>query len=345
VERVQRTIERKQEYRNIDIFLPRVLHKQGRSWRELNYERDILSAIDWHQLGPVAPINLGEAAQLQEIRATIHLQDEAVIDKKLQESAAHNLEVVFFVRRLGDVLPNPWHAARIVKATLAAYREEGVDEETLYTHRLYLSEYLKRRLRDRIDKLAETVFKEKLEAGEIQFNLQTDGELNYQLERTLVVSLTPEARLVTHPHGDPLQLNLFEQVFEAEFNNLETDFALYIDKQSAIEWWHRIAARQGYFLQGWRRDRVYPDFIACVQRSQTGPQRLCIFETKGQHLEGNNDTTYKQQLIKTLETTYRNATSHGTMDITAPNNKTMSFRMLFEDSWRETVNETIADVY
>ena len=345
IERVQRTIERKQEYREIDIFLPRVLHKQGRSWRELNYERDILSAIDYHQLGAVAPINLGEEAQLQEIRATIHLQDEAVIDKKLQESATHNLEVAFFVRRLGDVLPNSWHAARIVKATLAAYRTEGIDEETLYTHRLYLSEYLKRRLHARVDKLAETVFKEKLEAQKIQFNLQADGALNYQLERTLVVSLAPEARQMTHPHGDPLQLNLFEQVFEAEFNKLETDFALYIDKQSAIQWWHRIAARQGYFLQGWRRDRVYPDFIACVQRTETGPQKLCIFETKGQHLEGNSDTTYKQQLIKTLEESYQNATQHGTMEITAPNNKTMSFDMLFEDSWRETVNETITHPY
>ena len=345
VERVQRTIERKQGYRDVDIFLPRVLHKQGRTWRELNYERDILSAIDWHQLGPVAPINLGEETQLQEIRATIHLQDEAVIDKKLQESAAHNLEVAFFVRRFGDVLPNPWHAARIVKETLAAYREEGVDEETLYTHRLYLSEYLKRRLHDRIDKLAENVFKEKLEARRIQFNLQADDVLNYEMEKTLVVSLASEAKPMTHPHGDPLQQNLFEQVFEAEFNNLETDFALYLDKQGAIQWWHRIAAKQGYFLQGWRRDRVYPDFIACLQRSETGPQRLCLFETKGQHLEGNTDTTYKQELIKTLETAYQNATQHGTMNITAPNNKTMSFRMLFENSWRETVNETITDPY
>ncbi|MDE0014534.1 MAG: DEAD/DEAH box helicase family protein [Candidatus Poribacteria bacterium] len=341
VERVRRTIKRKADYRDVDIFLPRVLHKRGQSWHELNYERDILSAIDWYQLDAVAPINLGEEAQLQEIRATIHLQDEAVIDKKLQESAAHNLEVAFFVRRLGDVLPNPWHAARIVKETLAAYRVKGIDEETLYTHRLYLSEYLKRRLHARVDKLAETVFKEKLEAQKIQFNLQADGALNYQLERTLVVNLTPEARPMTHPHGDPLQLNLFEQVFEAEFNKLETDFALYIDKQSAIQWWHRIAARQGYFLQGWRRDRVYPDFIACVQHGETGPQRLCIFETKGQHLEGNSDTTYKQKLIETLETAYRNATQHGTMDIATPNKKTMSFRMLFEDSWYETLNETI----
>ncbi len=69
------------------------------------------------------------------------------------------------------------------------------------------------------------------------------------------------------------------------------------------------------------------------------------FETKGQHLEGNTDTTYKQKLIKSLEKLYRNATQHGTMEIISTNNKTMSFRMLFEDSWRETVNETITDPY
>ncbi len=343
VERVQRIIERKPKYRNVDIFLPRVLHKEGRNWRMLNYERDILKAIDWHQLGAIAPISLDDEAQLQEIRATIHLQDEAVIDKKLQESAAHNLEVAFFVRRLGDVLPNPWHAARIVKATLTAYYEEGIDEETVYKHRLYLSEYLKRSLRTHVDKLAENVFREKLGAGKIQFNLHTDSLTNYQLEKTLVVSLTTEAKPMTHPHGDLLQLNIFELVFEGEFNQLETNFALYLDKHSAIQWWHRIAAKQGYFLQGWRRERIYPDFIACVQRNQTGPQRLCIFETKGQHLEGNNDTVYKEKLIETLETAYRNATPHGTMDITAPNSKTMSFRMLFENSWRETLNETIAE--
>ena len=60
---------------------------------------------------------------------------------------------------------------------------------------------------------------------------------------------------------------------------------------------------------------------------------LSRYETKS--------VSYKQRLIETLETAYRNATQHGTMDITAPNNRTMSFRMLFEDSWYETVNETI----
>ena len=52
-ERVKKSIPRRKKYREMDIFLPKVLHKRGRSWDMLNYERDILSAIDWSQLGAV----------------------------------------------------------------------------------------------------------------------------------------------------------------------------------------------------------------------------------------------------------------------------------------------------
>ena len=36
--------------------------------------------------------------------------------------------------------------------------------------------------------------------------------------------------------------------------------------------------------------------------------RVLIFETKGQHLEGNRDTKYKQKVLKTLEESF-NVTS------------------------------------
>lgn len=343
--RVQKTIQRRQEYREVDIFLPRVLHKEGRNWRALNYERDILSAIDWHQLGAVEPVDLESQELFQEMRATIHLQDEAVIEKARQESADASLELAFFVRRLADVVPNPWQSARIVKATLHRYRQQGTTEEVLFQNRLYLSEVLKLRLRERIEQLSEAIFREKLATHKIQFRLETDVALNYELEKTLEVNLSQGASPLTRPHGDALQLNLFEPVFEAEFNNLEKDFALYLDEKSAIQWWHRIAAKQGYFLQGWRRDRVYPDFIACLQGRKNQPRRLLIFETKGQQLEGNSDTTYKQKLIDTLEAAYQNSSAYGMMNAAGPNDLAMSFRMLFENSWQVTVNEAISEEY
>ncbi len=348
-EQAKKTIHRRQQYRSMDIFLPQVLHKHGRSWRPLDYERDILSAIDWNQLVPMEPVDLEDQERIGEIQAVIHLQDDPVIEKQIQESAEsgpdRKLEISFFVRRLGDVITNPWQAARIVKATLQGYRERGDDEAILYTNRLYLSEVLKNDLRERIDALSESVFRTKLRDDKIRFNLETDVKLNYKLEETLEVVVSKEDKPLTRSHGDELQLNLFETVFEGEFNNLEKDFVIYLDEKKAIQWWYRVAAKQGYFLQGWRRERVYPDFVACVQQGKNGPQRILILETKGIQLKGNPDTEYKRELLKTLETAYRNASVHGTMDAVHPSNKTMSFQMLLEQSWKTELNEAMADNY
>ena len=94
-----------------------------------------------------------------------------------------------------------------------------------------------------------------------------------------------------------------KETFESGFNSLEKDFALYLEKTNALHWWHRVAARQDYFLQGWRRQRVYPDFVAC--RKADG--KLLILETKGIHLKGGEDTDYKEKLLTTLEEAYSTA--------------------------------------
>ena len=110
-----------------------------------------------------------------------------------------------------------------------------------------------------------------------------------------------------------------------------------------MKWWHRIAVKQDYFLQGWRRDRIYPDFLACLQRRADSPQRLIIFETKGQHLSGNSDTQYKEKVLEMLEKAYENAIDCGTMTAVAPDGQSMLFRILLENSWRETANATLAE--
>ena len=41
------TMERRNGFRDKDIFLPLVLHREGAEWRELDYQRHMLPAIDW----------------------------------------------------------------------------------------------------------------------------------------------------------------------------------------------------------------------------------------------------------------------------------------------------------
>ena len=339
----RRTISRREEYRDIEIFLPRVLHQHGDNWRSLSYERDVLGAIRWNEIGEVEPVPLGDEAQIQETLSRIHLQDETELEKKFKESATDTLDVGFFVRRLTDIIPNPWRAAHIVKRIFAAYRENGTDDGTLYEQRLYIIEYLKNCLRQRVETLAEATFQDKLDNDIIRFRLETDIALNYQLAKTLEVNLAPGPKQLRDSFDDPLNRNLFNPVYEGEFNTLEKDFALYVDGQSAVKWWHRIAVKQDYFLQGWRRDRIYPDFLACLQRRDSSPQRIIVFETKGQHLSGNSDTQYKEKLLEILEKAYENATDCGTMTAVTPDGQSMSFRMLFEEGWQETVNATIAE--
>ena len=69
-------------------------------------------------------------------------------------------------------------------------------------------------------------------------------------------------------------LSLFEQVFEKQFDSdLERKFAFYLDELKALQWWHRIAVRQQheYYLRGWKRERIYPDFIAMASETNGKP--------------------------------------------------------------------------
>ena len=67
----------------------------------------------------------------------------------------------------------------------------------------------------------------------------------------------------------------------------------------AVSWWHRNVARHQYGLQGWRRGRIYPDFVFAAGDTG-GDKRLVGLETKGNQLSGNLDTKYKQKVLEVL---------------------------------------------
>ena len=235
-----------------------------------------------------------EEVELYQNDIKIDLNQEGMISEQdRQIFQSNNLDVGYFIRRLSDIIPNPWNAARIVKETLDAYKKINIDEKTLGTRQVDVSEDMKNKLRKQIDKLAEELFRHKIISNQIRFKLDTDFTLNYEIDNTMEVRISPDAPILTRDYGDEIEHNLFERVFKGEFNNLEEDFAIYLDEKEAFEWWHRVAARQDYYLQGWRRNRVYPDFIACLERGKNKPERLIVFETKGLHLEGNTDTKYE----------------------------------------------------
>ena len=331
------TVRRRGTYRKLKIFLPQVLHRKGRGWRPIDYDRDILSAVSWDAIDAGGAVNLDDEDTMREITATVGIQGgESVSDEAFE--TGERLSLDYFVRRLTDIVPNPWQAARIAQSFLDQHERRGYDDSKLLNQRVYLSEVLRRRVKADIDAKAEAVFRDKVARDEVRFQLETDERLNYELGRSFEVFAAKEERTLQGEHASPIQRSLFEPLFESGFNSLEKDFALYLEKSNALYWWHRIAARQDYYLQGWRRQRVYPDFVAC--RKEDG--KLLILETKGVHLKGSEDTSYKKKLLATLEDAYAAAFERGQIQFNEP---PATFRMMFEDRWKEQVSELLNEKY
>ncbi len=329
------TVRWRNKYRKTRIFLPQVLHKEGRGWRPIDYDRDILGAVNWSatRAGKMVNLDDGEAAGRQIAVVDIQSETTAVEAGAVTGEA---LSLDYFVRRLVDLVPNPWQAMRIVENFIRQHRKAGYQDSRLLNNRIHLSDELNRHVKADIDRKAEAIFCDKLGRNEIRLHLKTDRQLNYELEKSFEVFVSANERALQGEHALPIQRSLFDPVFEGDFNGLEKEFALYLDTQDAIYWWHRIAARQAYFLQGWRRDRVYPDFVACRQDNGT----LLILETKGDHLAGNQDTEYKRKLLETLEKTYKSAIDRGELEVRHPPAK---FRIMFEDSWQTDLNGLVSE--
>ncbi len=331
------TVRRRGTYSTLKIFLPRVLHRKGKGWRPIDYDRDILSAVSWGAIEVGGAVNLDDEDTMREIIATVDVQGGGSVSDEAFETG-ERLSLDYFVRRLTDIVPNPWQAARIAESFLHKHESKGHNGSKLLSNRVYLSEVLRRRVKEDIDAKAEAIFHSKVKRDEIRFQLETGERLNYELGRSFEVFASKEERILQGEHASQIQRSLFEPLFESGFNGLEKDFALYLEKSNAIYWWHRVAARQDYYLQGWRRQRVYPDFVAC--RKDDG--KLLILETKGIHLKGSDDTGYKKKLLAILEEAYSTAFERGQMKISEP---PTTFRMMFEERWKEQVSELLNETY
>lgn len=295
-------VHRRERFRNRNIFLPKVLHRDGEHWRDLDYQRHILAAIDWASL-----VAAGEPGL---IGATDGPSSETVnVDlgkasgpgyQRVGLNVDTTLSLSWFTRQITDLVPNPWQAARIAGDLIKTLREYGFDENEIYNQRRVQASKLRTSVADQVTKQAEIVFRNKLKNGEIRFDLEA-GKPNFRMFDEYELTLGPLDHTL-EDYGRPMQRSLFDPVYERQFDSdLEKRYAFYLDQQEMIQWWHRIAVRQQheYYLRGWKPDRIWPDFVA-MSSSDKKSSQLLIVETKGRHLD-NPETGYKRNVFHALE--------------------------------------------
>ena len=324
----QQTVQRREQFRNRDIYLPVVRHRDGDRWIQLNYQVHILPHIDWSVIEPPDPRS-SALQRVQRQSATVDLGEIVSVFRPGQAPYIDKtVNISDFARRLSDIMPNLWQAARIAQQLYEHLRAAGETEEDIYDRRSYLAHVLREHVKSEVERQAEQVFRRKLDQDEIRFDLET-REPNYRMVDSYKIQVGSNDRQLER-YSEPVQLGLFEKVFEQQFDSeLEKNFAYYLDEERAIQWWHRVAARQRgeYYLQGWKRGRIYPDFVA-VTNDIAGVTRVLIFDTKGEHLEGNLDTEYKRKVLETLEGAFNTA---GRMVVRDDSRQQGIFQLVFSE--------------
>jgi type III restriction enzyme len=346
-------IRRREQWRGRKIFLPRVLskHPDSGDWRLFDYERDLLRRIDWAALRfskqeEFAP-NAGAALERTVVRVdTASLRDKTAAARAAEVRAEEMeiaLELPALVRLLLDVVPNPWQGARIVLETLSSLRRRGFSEEAIFTDRLSLLKVMHEDLREQVHAASEAVFRSLLESGDVSFRLEasSDEQLNWELAETLELDVLDTDRLLYRENGSQIERCLVEKIYEKQLNGLERDLAWYLDSAEAVQWWHRIAVRQDWHIQGWRRNKVYPDFLVCLEETEVGTMRLTVLETKGLHLKGSEDTVYKERLFELLTRYAANGVAVGELDLELAQQK-MKFELMLESDWRSRLPNVLA---
>ena len=346
-------LTRRSEFAKLRIFVPKVTWVDvsgGVSRRELVYESDVLSRLDWNAVDADS-LAVAWAPGQQSAMGSRFSVDLSILNS--QSAVAQTADVVLdarvdrarLVRGVLDIAPNAWQVwawiDAVVKRLVAAYAEDAVAAS---------SDSLLERLRVDIekerDRLAEQTFEALVSQGQIEFRLRADA-MDYELPQTATLELTgkPDV-LVRSDLCTPVSKSLLAPALRTgDMNDLEALVAGYIDEKAALKWWHRNVAKTQYGLQGWRRHKVYPDFVFGLVSSE-GKSQVVLIETKGLHLAGSSDTTYKQALLNRLSQAFvdERVMRVGELVLEGVESQSVSCDLIFEDAWRGQIDQRYFDM-
>jgi len=324
------------------VILPVFVMRRGNSWRKVNYEMDIASRIPWGEtdLEPMFSLTLSMLEE-KDVEQVASLSDDVsrVIELKQAmalKTGSLKLDCVFMARHLLDIVPNPWVAhefgGKVLNRLLGRY-----EKQIVINNFVFVVEELRKHLFKEKDKLAKRVFKDLISRDELRF-LVIANDLGYKLPKKRRVR---SARRLVKISGEQLERSLFDYVPEEDFNELEKSVALYLEEQEQLFFWYRNIPRHDYYVQGWRKHKIFADFIFTAREKDTnGFDRVFVLETKGLHLKDSEDTMYKRTVFDLCNDLARETTRIELgMELQTKN---ISFHVIDEEEWQRRLNQLFA---
>lgn len=330
------------------IYLPKFVIQEKDSWRDLNFEIDILSKIDWESININEIKNLSlqnKRNQEQEIALGLSDEEKELLKEtgRAEKSGTLEIDEVFLTRQITEIIPNPWHCFQIGEKAIQ-FLLEKYERETVAANFVFIIEELKKILEKERNRLSEQVFRKMVADKKLCFFLITDKG-GFELPSRIKVKSNKQ---LVRNDNTPIQKSLFDYVPEENINDLEKSVAIYLDEQEKLLWWYRNMSRQDYHIQGWKRNKIYPDFITgirCEEKNVSTDdlslttddfEKVYVLETKGIHLI-NEDTKYKQDVFALCNELGAKKAWKELFDEFPDHD--FEFQVVFEDEWQNKINE------
>ena len=347
----ERTVQQRRKYRRAtqNLVLPAFMIRDGQEWRLVHYEADILLRVPWDQVSIQRVLDLPLGDQIRrdiELRTglgavplTVH---PTVATRRATLRDERTVDYAFAASHLLDVMPNPWRGYEVIRRTFDALLEKYPSEHVAGSYVFVLDE-LRKHLEGEQDRLSRGVFEALLDAGTMRFIVVAD-ELGFnRLPREIQQPF--ESKQANRMDGSPYQRDLLERTAEDDLNGLEHKVATYLDQQERLFFWYRNRARKDYFVQGWKRGRIFADFIATLRPDEPGVgdsfHQVFVIETNGIHLKQAEDTAYKRSVFDICSEHARKA--DWAEFVPAMSQIGMRFEIVDEEEWERRLNAIFTD--
>ena len=339
-----RTLFQRRQYRRAarELVLPAFVIRDAGEWRLVRYETDILARIPWDEvdLSPLANLPLGDpTARDQDITANLDEEYVSAVPDAGGAVTGDGINYFHAARHLLDTVPNPWRGSELARRAFGGLLERHPREQVAGNY-VYVLEALGKHLATERDRLAEAVFRGLLDRGAMRFLLVAD-DLDFTRPRQTIATL--QERQANREDGSPYQRTLFDGLGESEFNTLESRVATYLDQQERLFFWYRNRERKDYFVQGWRRQRIFADFVVTLRADEPDPEdayhQVFVLETKGLHLREAADTAYKRSVFD-LCSEHARKTDWAEF-VPAMRGRVLRYEIVDEEEWQQRLNTLI----
>jgi type III restriction enzyme len=329
-----------------NMVLPAFVIRDGKDWRLVSYEEDILSQVPWQEADVTPLFNLElSLVEKRDVELRAGLADQLtdlVGHSGSLGGGALNIDCAYAAGHLLDTVPNPWIGYEFVQRVFGEILTRRKGEEKLVANNLvFILEELRKRLEAERDRLAQIVFDRLLEKDAMRFMVVMNNLGMNRPPKT--IAIPKQVIRATRLDGNQFELNLYDPVPSDTLNSLERGVASFLDGQSQLYFWYRNIPHHGYYVQGWQKSRIYADFIFTTQVTGSRKKdyrKVFVLETKGMHLK-NENTDYKKSVFALCNKHAKRKTWNEL--VPAMKEKEITYEVVMQDEWERRLNELLVN--